>query len=1074
MDITRSKKRPQPPPPDRLPILTTRAPEPSNHGERCLSPMERASDCLEDKEDLKPRKRRKAFQGVYPAPAAFPQSAFYDPGSTRTSATPEREALFQLRDAWLELQASFGNASFEYIMLTLSDFTIYQPAKISCKGLDRSLEMEALHYLHCKYRTDELLFDGTVTCGALKVRLEGVPFSKLAIDGYGDPGKSSVADSVSIQSNAASTIDTRIWYVLREPSARYDRYHDAFLWIADLGKHFIDYVSENDRASLFYFRERFRTWLLRRYGKSRMLGYRSWLAKAGSKDFRSAILANWDYLWNQHYQLDGATIRKLPVWQEIYAGDLTAIPKQSLVESRTVVTPYVFDCFKELYFENELKSVSMHEKVAYKHKHHKESLGFPETTVSTNAAVDSVAQLARDRARLPCTIRAGDVVAVARDVDTAWTDTSALWFAYVQGVGQDNHWAHRFLHVIWLYRPEDTTLAGAKYPRANELFFSDNCNCGDSKVTENEVVCVLDVDWFEKTGVQSQLLVNKKYYTNEQSFKTLKHADFMCHHAMETMANQLRRYTVGDTAYLMTASRLEPIIVVGFDDDFANIIVRRLLRREDIESNAEPNELLWSDRVEQVPAREVVEHCYIRIFKPSEAIPVPYNRKGSGHFWFITSRLLSEVSNSCEPLPEYFSSCMRQGFVPSNEEIQSPLRGLDLFSGGGNFGRGIMEGGAVQMKYAVDFDMNALHTYRANLEAQEDTQLFLGSVDDYLLKSLMGTVGATIAPVGTVDFLCAGSSCRGFSTKQSNKLSSNSRKNASLVASVAAYIDHYRPKYALLENVVSMAHKHKDLVGNNVFSQLLCCLVGMGYQVSQFNIDAWSCGAPQSRGRLFICISAPEMPPIEHPQLTHAHPPGTRNRSLGWTANGESFGDRLFGPTPFGYVSASASTSDLPNIGDARVGTCISYPDHRVPLNSSATTRTMFSMIPTIPEGSSFNSAARMGLMPQPQMDLIKDWKSIGRMSKDSKAWTRLVPTKVYPTITRVLRPTDSFGGSCLHWTQPRMMTLMEARRAQGYPDDEVLIGRVRDQWAIVGDAVCRQVALALGVRLREAWLTAK
>ena len=52
--------------------------------------------------------------------------------------------------------------------------------------------------------------------------------------------------------------------------------------------------------------------------------------------------------------------------------------------------------------------------------------------------------------------------------------------------------------------------------------------------------------------------------------------------------------------------------------------------------------------------------------------------------------------------------------------------------------------------------------------------------------------------------------------------------NESMVASVLAFIDFYRPKYALMENVKGMAlgdEKH------SVLAQVVCCLVGMGYQV---------------------------------------------------------------------------------------------------------------------------------------------------------------------------------------------------------------------------------------------------
>jgi len=47
----------------------------------------------------------------------------------------------------------------------------------------------------------------------------------------------------------------------------------------------------------------------------------------------------------------------------------------------------------------------------------------------------------------------------------------------------------------------------------------------------------------------------------------------------------------------------------------------------------------------------------------------------------------------------------------------------------------------------------------------------------------------------------------------------------------------------------------------------------------------------------------------------------------------------------------------------------------------------------------------------------------------------------------------------------------MEAKRAQGFPDDEVLIGAPKDGWKILGNSVARTVSLALGLSLREAWL---
>ncbi|KAF8460808.1 hypothetical protein BDZ91DRAFT_798479 [Kalaharituber pfeilii] len=96
--------------------------------------------------------------------------------------------------------------------------------------------------------------------------------------------------------------------------------------------------------------------------------------------------------------------------------------------------------------------------------------------------------------------------------------------------------------------------------------------------------------------------------------------------------------------------------------------------------------------------------------------------------------------------------------------------------------------------------------------------------------------------------------------------SGRSLRSSSLVASVASFVDFYRPKFALLENVHRHAQdriKKKDGLPYNVFSQLLCAVVAIGYQCQQFTLDAWLFGSCQTRTRLFVSIAAPglRLPP---------------------------------------------------------------------------------------------------------------------------------------------------------------------------------------------------------------------
>lgn len=92
------------------------------------------------------------------------------------------------------------------------------------------------------------------------------------------------------------------------------------------------------------------------------------------------------------------------------------------------------------------------------------------------------------------------------------------------------------------------------------------------------------------------------------------------------------------------------------------------------------------------------------------------------------------------------------------------------------------------------------------------------------------------------------------------------------------------------------------------------------------------------------------------------------------------------------------------------------------------------------------------------------------RTEKRSNGWGRLHPKKLFSTVTTFCHMTDAFvGNTYMHWDQPRPLSIMEVRRAQGIPDDEVLVAIPREQWKLVGNAVARGISTALGLVLREA-----
>ncbi|KAJ8112720.1 hypothetical protein OPT61_g4983 [Boeremia exigua] len=394
------------------------------------------------------------------------------------------------------------------------------------------------------------------------------------------------------------------------------------------------------------------------------------------------------------------------------------------------------------------------------------------------------------------------------------------------------------------------------------------------------------------------------------------------------------------------------------------------------------------------------------------------------------------------------------------------LRGLGLFSGGGSLDRGLEAGGAVEFETSVDYDSAAIHTQRANCKDLQNMRLYCGSVDDYLDSLLSNRENRLVARIGEVDLISAGSPCPGFSSLQQNKQSPQSLIYASHITTFCTAVDMYRPLYGILENVVNMASTHKGLEDQNILSQLVACLVSMGYQVNQFIMDSWTYGSCQQRSRIILTIAGPGLEPILQRPHTHSRSfEDTVSRSLGKLPNGERFGGREHYATPFSHVSAQEATSDLLNIGNGNVQACIPYPDHRLSWPTTSRNRALLECIPRWPPGCGYAEAMRLDLVP-PLLQITK--KETGR------AYQRIKADNLVPTVTTETHIQDARNGAAVHWAQHRPLSIQEARRTQGYLDHEPIIGTLGERWGIIGNGVDRKGAFSLGLSLRDAYVNSK
>ncbi|KAF2152601.1 S-adenosyl-L-methionine-dependent methyltransferase [Myriangium duriaei CBS 260.36] len=896
-------------------------------------------------------------------------------------------------------------------MIDLTGFAVYR----SRQAAKRPGELVSLSSLKTEPGCDDLCFDGCVKVEDKLLYLENVKFGTVVIDGYGDSSSASVDHGISIQTDTSAKHN--IWYSLSHPAAEYRRYHDVFLWVAHLAKYTVEFMAESTgNVSLHDFRREFVSWANRSYGGEPK--FRQWLTLIHGTDFRSAISAHNQFLWKEAYSID-PDLACHSLWTEIGAQGLEAIQAYGSSDATTTVTPFVYQVFRNMYFGSMLKMQERSPATERLAEQRRRLLALtPLTSLFSDRPSTAPSQT--------CHVAVGDVISLEPDENSVWK--TVHWYAYVQAI-QESKPGQTKLHLLWVYAPSDTPIGQSAYPFQNELFLSSHCTCEGAPYDLSKVTGKLDVSWGQIDPVEAQLsnnfVVRQTYKTETHEFVSVHQSHLVCRHRRKTPKPTgydaaCADYSKGDFVLYRSADWDEdPMLRPAQILDFLPRQRRVLLRQLPPVAGRQQNRVNFSTNTFSLSPGLLKRHCQIMGFPDVAAVPELYLRGGAGDLFFY---IFEDVD------PNAYAA-----IKPQTDHVTTRLEGMGICCGGGSLDRGLEDGGATKFKHAIDYDANAIHTYRANTINPESVNFFLGPMEQYLRDAIAGNpTDYTKALVGEVELIAAGSPCPGFSKLQLNRFSDDSKKRASLVACVMAYIDHYMPYYFVLENVLGMSTIPKGASQDqNVLSQIVGCLVALGYQTQQIIMDVPAFNGFQNRHRVFVLASAPGLKPIPHPVQTSHRPKDSKGRkpSLGRLSSGQRYGSAEDEMAPFRMTTFEAGTSDLPDIGDGHVYACIAYPDHVVGRRQGVMERDLIARIPKKPWGMGIAKAHAMG-----------------KITKAQEA-------------------------RCLHPEQDRLLTVMEARRAQGFPDDEVILGDPRMQWKIIGNSVHRNVAFALGLSLKDAFL---
>jgi len=151
-----------------------------------------------------------------------------------------------------------------------------------------------------------------------------------------------------------------------------------------------------------------------------------------------------------------------------------------------------------------------------------------------------------------------------------------------------------------------------------------------------------------------------------------------------------------------------------------------------------------------------------------------------------------------------------------------------------------------------------------------------------------------------------------------------------MIALVVAFIELYRPDHAILENVLGLAQVYGKNKDQSIMSQVVSALLGPGYQVQIFYINAVNQGAGANRDRIFISIAAPGLEPIPPINATHLPSRSRAANVAGQLPNGLPFGVGIVERAPHRFVSAGSNTADLSRLGPEGLRSCVEEPDHRL------------------------------------------------------------------------------------------------------------------------------------------------
>ncbi|WP_237750136.1 DNA cytosine methyltransferase [Pseudomonas soli] len=362
---------------------------------------------------------------------------------------------------------------------------------------------------------------------------------------------------------------------------------------------------------------------------------------------------------------------------------------------------------------------------------------------------------------------------------------------------------------------------------------------------------------------------------------------------------------------------------------------------------------------------------------------------------------------------------------------------VDLFSGCGGFGLGAALSGFRNIA-SIDIDENLQYSYKLNFPLASVHIADVSKLDSDFWSAAIGNVSP--------DLVVGGPPCQGFS--RIGKRQPEDPRN-SLIAHFFRQIVILDPKFFVMENVEGILDSRNKYILDEALG-----LIGSRYNViGPFKINALDCGAATSRKRILVIgcradlsmpqiearLTAPKLKPVTVAEAISDLPSPVHNAEI--TASEYDWWNYKPGAQPSKYARGLKKVS-------SEVGAKFAKQMLRSGLVSGVM-RTKHT-----------NSVVDRFLQTPP--GAVEEVSRYPRLSWDGHCPTLRAGTGSDKGSFQAMRP--------IHPSEPRVITVREAARLQGFPDWFVFHPTIWHSFRMIGNSVSPIMAQYVLGLLKEAF----